>query len=108
MNIRLPLVASFVVLAAVAGAARAQEATPTPESTATMSRAEVLADLEIWREAGLAAFDGGEAVDVTSRAYRAAQASYVALRSSPTFAERVARIVRQRSESFATLTQERG
>jgi hypothetical protein len=108
MNNRIPVLASLVVMAALSGTSRAQEATPIPESTVTMSRAEVLADLEIWREAGLATFSVGEGTDNTSRAFRDAEARYAALRSSTGFGERVARIARQRNERVATLTQERG
>jgi len=66
-----------------------------------MSRAEVLADLQIWKQSGMAAFTDGEAsADAYSASYRAAQARYVALRSSPEFAQLVSRIARERGEQM--------
>ena len=66
----------------------------------TLSRAEVIADLQIWREAGLADLYRGEASpNYESPAYRQAYARYVAVRSSPQFALRVQDIARARGES---------
>lgn len=67
---------------------------------ASLSRAEVLADLQIWREAGLHTFGQGEAsADTSSVAYRRAVEQYAALRSSPTFAALVQRIAAERGEA---------
>ena len=72
-----------------------------PHAVSTKSRAEVLADLEIWRKSGLAEFEllGGEAShnDLDPR-YLAAKARYEQLRFSPQFAARVQQIARQRGE----------
>ena len=61
------------------------------------SRAEVKAEVEIWRESGLAQFDlAGEITpDPNSPGYRAAKARYEALRQSPQFAERVKKYEQQ-------------
>ncbi len=67
--------------------------TPVPRS-----RAEVIADLEIYRRSGLAALDGSESPDAFSNAYIAAQARYQALRAAPAFKQLVARIARERGE----------
>lgn len=56
-----------------------------------VSRAEVMADAQIWRESGLALLDAGEAPDRDSAAYRQAQAKYDELRASPYFAALVQR-----------------
>ena len=65
----------------------------------TLSRAEVLADLEIWRRSGLADLQRGEASPNTfSPQYREAHARYLAMRSSPEFAARVQSIARERGE----------
>ena len=65
----------------------------------TLSRAEVLADLEIWRRSGLAGLQRGEASpDTFSPQYREAHARYVAMRSSPEFAALVQSIARDRGE----------
>lgn len=68
---------------------------------ATVSRAEVLADLEIYRQSGLAALDSRDSPDFYSTDYQKAQARYKALRSSPAFAMAVARIAQERGETVA-------
>ncbi len=93
------LCATFAAASAAQAAdgARPQDA-PVPTSMRT--RAEVLAELEIWREAGLNTFVPHEAeVDpFTSHAYQLALARYDALRVAPAFAQRVERIARERGE----------
>ncbi|MBB3194873.1 DUF4148 domain-containing protein [Roseateles terrae] len=76
--------------AAVPGASPAQ---------ATVTRAEVLADLEIYRQSGLAALDSRDAPNVFGADYQQAQARYKALRSAPGFATAVARIAHERGET---------
>ncbi|MDY0746343.1 hypothetical protein SNE35_17660 [Paucibacter sp. R3-3] len=66
------------------------------------SRAEVIADLEIYRQSGLAELDGRDEPPVYGADYQAAQARYQALHASPAFAMRVARIAQQRGEAVAT------
>lgn len=69
----------------------------------TVSRAEVLADLQLWRESGLASLNRGETgYDALSPAYREAHARYTALRASPRYAELVQSYARQRGESIAS------
>ena len=102
-TLSVPMLCS-VVLALACGAARADAdgASPAdaPVPMSTLTRAEVLADLECWRESGMAAFTPGEAdVDPLNARYVEAQAKYAALRSAPTFAQRVIRIARSRGEA---------
>lgn len=66
------------------------------------SRAEVIADLEIYRRSGLAELDNKESPDAFSGAYAAAQARYQALRASQEFKQLVARIARERGEAQAS------
>lgn len=68
---------------------------------ATVSRAQVLADLAIYRQSGLAALDSRDAPDVYGAEYLQAQARYKMLRSSPAFAMAVARIAHERGETLA-------
>jgi hypothetical protein len=94
------------ILAIALGSARAADegnnAPPAPELT----RAEVLADLTIWRESGLADAQSGEsAADPVSPAYIAAMARYQALRASPQFALLVQRIARERGEKAQIAAQ---
>jgi hypothetical protein len=64
-----------------------------------VSREEVLAELQIWREAGLDQLERGETgADVNSVAYQRAAAKYAELRNSPQFDERVEQIARQRGK----------
>jgi hypothetical protein len=66
----------------------------------TLTRAEVLADLQIWQRAGLDRFGRGEASpDVHSPEYRRAFARYAALRASPEFAALVKSIAVKRGEA---------
>ena len=78
------------------GAVVAQEATPgpwasdtQPAATASRSRAEVQADLEIWKLSGLADLELRDSPDVFSERFREASERYAALRDSPQFAARV-------------------
>lgn len=84
-------------------AAMAQEAGPPPEaplSVSTLTRAEVLADLQIYRESGLANLDSSAPtfIDWNSREYARASARYTQLRASPYFATLVQRIAARRAE----------
>ena len=83
-----------------------QEATvfEEPLPVSTLTRSEVLADLQIYRESGLADLDRGEAVDWTSPAHARAEARYARLRASPYYATLVQRIAAQRGETV-TLVQ---
>jgi hypothetical protein len=83
--------------------AQADEAPALP----SMSRAEVLADLEIWRESGAASAQGrGESADTETLAFRQAVGRYHALRAAPEFADRVERIARQRGERAVVASQQ--
>ena len=62
------------------------------DTTSTLSRSEVLADLQIYRESGLADLNRGEATDTSSPARARAQAKYAQLRGSPYYATLVQRI----------------
>ena len=65
----------------------------------TLTRAEVLADVEIWRRSGLAALDGREAVpNTSSNQYREASARYQAMKASSQFAALVQSIASERGE----------
>ncbi|WP_251779595.1 DUF4148 domain-containing protein [Caldimonas mangrovi] len=73
---------------------------PARNFKSTLTRAEVLADLEIWRRSGLAAQGRGEASpDFFSEEYRQAHARYAAMKASPEFAALVQTIARERGET---------
>ena len=76
------------------------EQPPLPASTLT--RAEVLADLQIYRESGLADLDRGESQDTTTAAHARAEAKYAQLRSSPYYATLVQRIAARRGEAVTS------
>ena len=69
-------------------------------AASTKSRAEVLADLEIWRESGLASLEtvGEGRNSYSDERYQAAEAKYQELRASPKFAARVRQLARQGGE----------
>lgn len=90
----------ILVLAAAlfsTGAALAQSAA-TPQ---TVSRAEVLADLEIYQRSGLATAEQQDLQQFRGAQYQAALARYQALRRSPEFAARVVSIAQRRGETLA-------
>jgi len=91
-SLLVTMACSLCVTAAVA----ADEFVPAP----ALTRAEVLADLEVWQVAGMPAFVQGDNVDgnMVSAEYQAALAKYQQMLHSPEFAQRVARIARQRGE----------
>jgi hypothetical protein len=88
----------------VTGAAWAHEASGTDNpgaaaSEAPLARAEVLADLQVWRESGMAAVSDGEEGRAYTPAHDAASARYAALRSAPSFAALVLRIAHRLGEN---------
>jgi Domain of unknown function (DUF4148) len=100
----ISVICSAVLAIGLCSASAAEEANnaPAPELT----RAEVLADLAIWRESGLADAQSGEsAADPVSPTYIAAMARYQALRASPQFALLVQRIARERGEKAQIAAQ---
>jgi len=89
-----PLLASTIFVS-VASATSVEIDVPndiqTPRSTLT--RAEVVADLQVWRLAGLQDLNRSElSPDTSSDEYRRALATYEVLRSSPQFALLVRRL----------------
>ena len=69
-----------------------------PDAASTKTRAEVRADLQIWRESSLDQYEGfGEGPPTYSPGYQAALAKYAELRVSPRFAELVAKFAGGRS-----------
>ena len=76
--------------AALAVAASASFAQQLPEGPA-LTRAEVLADLELYRESGLAQLDDSPIVTSFTAEYQRAQRRYRELRASPRYAELVRR-----------------
>lgn len=98
-NRNLCLLTISLLLGLASAAARADNdgASPTdaPVPTSALTRAEVLADLEVWRRAGLADASRGEAgPDVFGAAYQTALATYHSMRAAPEFAQRVMHIAR--------------
>jgi hypothetical protein len=77
-------------------------------SASVLTRAEVLADLQLWTESGLAALTRGETYDAFSPAYRLAEARYRTLRSSPRYAELVQQIAERRGEVVASMAARTG
>ena len=75
---------------------------PQPTFAVPRSRAEVIADLQIYRRSGLAALEASESPDVFSKAHDEARARYLAMRSSTEFKQLVARIASERGETQAT------
>lgn len=93
--------------AVAASAAFAQESpSDAPMALSTASRAEVLADLQIWQRSGMAALQQGEAgPQVFDAPYRSALAAYTAMRESPTFALLVRRIAAEIGERTEVAAQ---
>ena len=104
MNARktVSLAAALLIGASFGAAQAADNNSPadTPVATAPLTRAEVLADLEIWRLSGMAGLGNGDAdVDPGSPQIASALAKYHQMLESPEFAQRVMRIARKRGEA---------
>jgi hypothetical protein len=105
MNLKNITVAAFATLVGTIAMARDGQAAGGDVSKylpKPVSRAEVIADLEIYRRSGLDEFDRRESQDLFGSAYIHARARYMALRASPEFQSLVARIARERGEAVAT------
>ena len=100
-----PLFCAAVLAVALGSVQAADEGNNAPAAP-ELTRAEVLADLTIWRKSGLADAQSGEsASDPVSPNYIAAMARYQALRTSPQFAQLVQRIARERGEKAQIAAQ---
>jgi hypothetical protein len=77
------------------------------EQPFVLSRAEVLADLQLWKASGLAELQNGYTSEVFGAQYQRASARYAALRMSPHFAELVQSIAAQRGDVVAGTTPNR-
>lgn len=76
----------------LAGAALAQDSAPTPSpATPDLSRAQVLADLEMWHRAGLTYLSDRE-IDYRSAEYQRGLERYQQLLAGPAYREAVARL----------------
>jgi hypothetical protein len=82
------------------------ESAPPPfiEQPSTLTRAEVLADLEVWKASGLADLGRTDSPDYFSDQYQRASALYAALHKSPHFATLVQSIAAKRGEVVAGTT----
>ncbi|TXI20364.1 MAG: DUF4148 domain-containing protein [Roseateles sp.] len=100
----LPSLSIAALALTAAASAQAHGAADTATSLAaytphTLSRAEVIADLEVYRRSGLAALDAQDSPNVYGSDYLQAQARYQALRHDPAFQARVAMLARERGET---------
>lgn len=77
--------AETVVPVAAPSAATYAPATVSSDRLSGLSRAEVLADLQIWKASGLAEQQHGYTSTISDAAYQRALARYTALRNSPNF-----------------------
>lgn len=92
------LILSFLALslaAAVAMPARAEQASPADAAAKPLSRAEVIADLNLWRQAGVERYAELVTYELEVDAYERAWHAYQRLRSSPAFAAEVAKVLAQ-------------
>lgn len=95
---------AFSLFANAANAESIQVDVPTniEPVESTLTRAEVIADLHMWRLAGLQELNRGEhSPDTNSYAYRRAYATYVHLRSSTQFAALVQQLQQNPNASVA-------
>lgn len=78
------IAAALALASAFAMPAHAQDSA-TKQPGSALTRAEVLADLALWRRAGLDLFEATKPASLTSEAYRKAYAEYLRLRNSEQF-----------------------
>ncbi|RZI55404.1 MAG: DUF4148 domain-containing protein [Rubrivivax sp.] len=87
MTAKTLIASALIALSAAAVPAFAQSYSHLdPITTSQKSRAEVLADLQIYRESGLAAVDRTEDTSLEINQRAKAQARYAELKSSPRYA----------------------
>lgn len=102
------LIAIAATAAALSPAFAGQFGFDTSTIRSVKSRAEVIADTQIYQASGLAAIEWRSFVDYNGEPYRQARARYEALRSSPDFQQLVQAIALERGESVATATAQDG
>lgn len=86
VRLRATVAAALALASAFAMPAQAQERTATPQQQPTLSRAEVIADLALWRRAGADRYEGlSRSYGLETQAYDAAQQEYLRLRQSEAF-----------------------
>ena len=92
MTAKTLIATALIALSAAAVPAFAQSYSHLdPITQSQKSRAEVLADLEIYRESGLAAVDRTEDFSLNAGQRAKAQARYAEMKASPTYAALVQR-----------------
>ena len=80
----LKIVAALMFSMLAVGAAQAQEETVVPKGKSTLSRAEVVRDMQAWKQAGLEEeWRTENTPDVYSPAYRAKYEEYVRMTQRP-------------------------
>ncbi|ANH68092.1 DUF4148 domain-containing protein [Mitsuaria sp. 7] len=103
MTAKTLIATALIALSAAAVPAFAQSYSHLdPITQSQKSRAEVLADLEIYRESGLAAVDRTEDFDLSAGQRAKAQARYAELKSSPTYAALVQRFAAKDAKGSTT------
>lgn len=88
VRLRATVAAALALASAFAmpAQAQAQERTATQQQQPTLSRAEVIADLALWRRAGADRYEGlSRSYGLETQAYDAAQQEYLRLRQSEAF-----------------------
>lgn len=98
----LALTASLL-LATALPQAHAQEYLPTPSSSSSqLSRAEVIADLNLWQRAGVDRYVETQQYGLETSEYQKAFAEYQRLRNGPAFAQEVARVKAEQATRHAS------
>jgi Domain of unknown function (DUF4148) len=69
-----------------------------PNPAAPLTRAEVIADLQVWQESGMSELSNGDEPAIFHPHYDQTMTRYLAARSSPAFAALVHRIAQRRGE----------
>ena len=83
---------SLALVAGVAQAGVAQAAEQAANRPQALTRAEVVADFNLWHRAGLDQFMNTPGFDFNSAEYHQALAVYQSLRSGPAYAEELAKV----------------
>lgn len=104
MNTVKTLIASTLIAVAAVPAFAQSYSHLDPITPSQKSRAEVLADLEIYRESGLALVDRTEDMSENTARRQQAQARYDQLRQSPAYAALVQKFADKEARKNATTT----
>ncbi len=92
LNLKLLIATMAIAVSPIASVSASSISTVPANGDRQLTRAEVLADLEMWKRAGLQKLhEGGETPDTFSSEYRSAYAEYIRMRNGTEYKQELQR-----------------